>query len=357
MPPSKPEPGRDTEMAGRTATLNVVFALTSIGLLLATTYMIWDDYNREWKQYQKRFNGLEVKLTQDQVQQALGKVDATRRQQVQAQLAQGDKEIAARHDEVKKAEKEREKLDADWYRVDQEYRFTKAEIDVARYDYEEAAHHGAKSAAARKRKLDDLEGKWQKLKVELEDINARKAAAAQHLQELEKTRLDAENTQKDMYAEYNRLEEKLHKIQPGVVSFIRNMPVIDLANPSLKINQIMPTNLQDDVVFSGTPKVDRCTTCHLGIDKRGFENAPQPFTTHPNFEFYLQGPHPVEKVGCTSCHQGRGRATSFVNAVHTASSVEQEKKWGKYSGSSSYHALHFWDYPMMAKGHTEAQCV
>ena len=357
MPPSKPEPGRDTEMAGRTATLNVVFALTSIGLLLATTYMIWDDYNREWKQYQKRFNGLEVKLTQDQVQQALGKVDATRRQQVQAQLAQGDKEIAARHDEVKKAEKEREKLDADWYRVDQEYRFTKAEIDVARYDYEEAAHHGAKSAAARKRKLDDLESKWQKLKVELEDINARKAAAAQHLQELEKTRLDAENTQKDMYAEYNRLEEKLHKIQPGVVSFIRNMPVIDLANPSLKINQIMPTNLQDDVVFSGTPKVDRCTTCHLGIDKRGFENAPQPFTTHPNFEFYLQGPHPVEKVGCTSCHQGRGRATSFVNAVHTASSVEQEKKWGKYSGTSTYHSLHFWDYPMMAKGHTEAQCV
>src|SRR5467141_889099 len=153
-----------TEMAGRTATLNVVFALTSIGLLLATTYMIWDDYNREWKQYQKRFNGLEVKLTQDQVQ---------------AQLAQGDKEIAARRGEVNQAEKDAAKLDADWYRVDQEYRFTKAEIDVARWDYEEAAHHGAKSAAARKRKLDDLENRWQKLKVEIEDINARKAAAAQ----------------------------------------------------------------------------------------------------------------------------------------------------------------------------------
>src|SRR5438093_12360139 len=120
MPPSKPEPGRDPEMAGRTATLNVVFALTSIGLLLAFTYMIWDDYNREWKQYQKRFNRLEVKLTQDQVQQALGKVDAARRQHVQAQLAQGEKEIAARRGEVNQAEKEAAKLDADWYRVDQE---------------------------------------------------------------------------------------------------------------------------------------------------------------------------------------------------------------------------------------------
>src|SRR5438034_1358326 len=209
MPPTKPEPGRDTEMPGRTATLNVVFALTSIGLLFALTYMIWDDYNRDWKHYQKRFNQLEVKLTQDQVQQALVKVDAARRQQVQAQLAQGEKEIDARRGEVKRAEKDAAKLDADWYRVDQEYRFTKAEIDV---------------------------------------------------------------------------------------------------------------------VFNGTHKVDLCIHNHLGIDKRGFENAPQPLTTQPNFQFYLQGPQPVEMDGCTSCQQVRGRVTSFVNAVHTASSVEQQKQ-------------------------------
>src|ERR1700730_6860794 len=183
MPPPKPEVGRDSEMAGRTATLNVVSAITSIGLLLALTYMIWDDYNREWKKYQQRFNGLEVKLTQDQIQQALGKVDAARRQQVQAQLAQGEKEIAAHRGEVQQAKRDASKLDADWYRVDQDYRFTKARIDVARYNYEEAAHHGAGNAAAKRRELDDLENQWQKLKAELEDINARKAAAAQHLQE------------------------------------------------------------------------------------------------------------------------------------------------------------------------------
>ncbi|PYQ11926.1 MAG: hypothetical protein DMF80_20025 [Acidobacteria bacterium] len=357
MPPAKPEPGRDPEMAERTIKLNLVFALTSIGLLLAFSYMVWDDYNREWKGYQKRFNGLEVKLTQDQVQQALGKVDAARRQQLQAQLAQGEKEIAAHRDEVRKAEQDSSKLDAEWYRTDQEYRFTKADIDVARYNYEEAAHDSSRGAERKRRRLDDLTRKWEALRLQLEDVNARKAEAAKRLQELEKTKLDAENAQKEMYAEYNRLEEKLHKIEPGVVSFVRNLPVIDFANPSLKINQIMPTGLQDDVVFTGTPKVDRCTTCHLGIDKRGFENAPQPFTTHPNFEFYLQGPHPVEKVGCTSCHQGRGRATGFVNAAHTASSVDEEKKWGRYSGTASYHGLHFWDYPMMARGHTEAQCM
>ena len=105
------------------------------------------------------------------------------------------------------------------------------------------------------------------------------------------------------------------------MTFVRNLPVLDLANPSLKVNQIMPANLQDDVIFSGTPKVDRCTTCHLGIDKKGFENEKQPFTTHPNLDFYLQGPHPIDKVGCTSCHQGRGRATGFMSAVHIPSTA------------------------------------
>jgi hypothetical protein len=55
---------------------------------------------------------------------------------------------------VTKAEGDVEKLEGEWYRVDQDYRFTKAEIDVARYDYEEAAHHGAASAAKKKAKLE-----------------------------------------------------------------------------------------------------------------------------------------------------------------------------------------------------------
>jgi mono/diheme cytochrome c family protein len=319
--------------------------------------MIWADYDREWKKYQTAFNRLEVDLTEQQKQAALGKVDAARRQQLQAELDRGKEEERARRREIDAAQDKLKKLQGDWYRIDQDYRFTKAEIDVARYDYEEATHSGASSAGRKKRKLEELERKWEDLRRQLEDVIASRDAAAAKLAELEKTRLDAEKTQKELFAEYNRLEEKLKTIRPGVVSFVRNLPVLDLANPSLKINQVMPANLQDDVVFTATPKVDRCTTCHLGIDKRGYENAPQPFTTHPNFEFYLQGPHPIEKVGCTSCHQGRGRATGFVNAAHTASSVEQEKAWGKYSGDQKYHGLHYWDLPMMARGHTEAQCL
>jgi mono/diheme cytochrome c family protein len=357
MPPAKAEPGRDPQMSRRAAYLNVWFALTSIALLVTFSLMIWYDYDREWKKYQVAFNVLEVNQTNRQIKQVEGKVDAKRSQALQAQIAQGEKEIAARHDDVKKAEAEKGRLEGEWYRVDQDYRFTRAEIDVARYDYEEARRHQAGSTDRKRRALQELEKKAADLKLKLEDVIARREAAGSRLGELEKTKLEAEKQQKELFAERDRLQERLHKIQPGFASFVRNMPVLDMLNPSLKINQIMPASLTDDVIFTRTEKVDRCTTCHLAIDTKGYEKEKQPFRTHPDMELYLQGPHPIDRVGCTSCHQGRGRATSFLKAAHTASSPEQEKAWGRFSGEKAYHGLHYWDYPMMAKGHTEAQCV
>jgi cytochrome c2 len=344
-------------MADRTRTLNLVFALTSIGLLIAFSLMVWYDYDREWKQYQLAFNKLEVKRTEAQIQEALGKVDGARRQELQAKLAQGAEEARARAQEIRKLEDELTDLGGKWYAADQNFRFTKAHIDVARYELEEARQQKKGSADRRRRELEELEKTWARYRAEVEEIEARRAETRKKLAELQKSKGEAEAIQKELFAEKDRLEARLDEIRPGLVSFVRNLPVLDLANPSLKINQVMPANLKDDVIFTQTEKVDRCTTCHLGIDKKGYEEAPQPFRTHPDMEFYVQGAHAPERLGCTSCHQGRGRATSFVKAAHTASSVEQEKAWGKYSGHERYETMHYWDWPMAAKGHTESQCA
>jgi cytochrome c2 len=58
--------------------------------------------------------------------------------------------------------------------------------------------------------------------------------------------------------------------------------------------------------------VDRCTTCHLGIDWVGLENVEQPWTTHPNTEVLAL--HPVEDYGCTPCHGGQGLALTYEDA-------------------------------------------
>lgn len=67
-----------------------------------------------------------------------------------------------------------------------------------------------------------------------------------------------------------------------------------LATPP-EIHQVMLTGLQ---------RVDRCTTCHLGVDDPTMKNAPEPFRYHVGL-----GPHVASKFGCTICHGGQGLAT------------------------------------------------
>jgi mono/diheme cytochrome c family protein len=78
--------------------------------------------------------------------------------------------------------------------------------------------------------------------------------------------------------------------------------------------------------------VDRCVSCHLGIDNPAMATAPQPHRTHPGD--YLKD-HPVAKYGCTVCHRGQGAATSFREAKATD--------------------VH-WDYPLLPARLTQASC-
>ncbi|MFQ5490253.1 MAG: c-type cytochrome [Phycisphaerae bacterium] len=52
-------------------------------------------------------------------------------------------------------------------------------------------------------------------------------------------------------------------------------------------------------------RIDRCATCHLGVENPAMAQAAPPLRTHPG---PLLKHHPSEKFGCTICHQGNGRA-------------------------------------------------
>jgi mono/diheme cytochrome c family protein len=60
-------------------------------------------------------------------------------------------------------------------------------------------------------------------------------------------------------------------------------------------------------------RVDRCGTCHLGIDDPAFASAPKPFGAHPGTWLTT---HPTDRFGCTTCHDGQGEATDYQNAAH-----------------------------------------
>ncbi len=58
-------------------------------------------------------------------------------------------------------------------------------------------------------------------------------------------------------------------------------------------------------------RVDRCVTCHVAMNDPAMASAEQPLTAHPG-DILVQ--HPMERVGCTICHRGQGRATVCPDA-------------------------------------------
>ncbi|MBI4424158.1 MAG: cytochrome c [Elusimicrobia bacterium] len=78
----------------------------------------------------------------------------------------------------------------------------------------------------------------------------------------------------------------------------------------IQIRQIIARDLK---------RVDRCVSCHVGMDE--YTNPSlvtpfkeHPFTGHPELALHAKS-HPFQKFGCTSCHSGQGLATS-VKAAH-----------------------------------------
>ena len=59
--------------------LNVVFAASSIFLFVSTIWMVWDDFDREWKNTQRQFTQLELEVTR-----AAARADRARHRQARS---------------------------------------------------------------------------------------------------------------------------------------------------------------------------------------------------------------------------------------------------------------------------------
>ena len=116
--------------------LNVVFAASSIFLLLSTVWMVWDDYDRDWKNTQRRFAQLQYDVTRAQYQQAGRAVDKGKLQQLQQQLAAAEKNVAANQGKVDELQKQLDDVNIRLDRAQRDYQYAKATYDHDRYDFE-----------------------------------------------------------------------------------------------------------------------------------------------------------------------------------------------------------------------------
>jgi cytochrome c551/c552 len=380
-------------------TMHVVSAVSALALLAATLWMMQADYADEWRPIQRMRDRLEAR----QIDADLAALDDDEFKERGRELR--EKEKTARDDvrqhetEVDKTGAEVKHLDGQLQTLTRTVKFQRAERDAARADLELKVRDGYSDRLLKRwqERFDAAQAKVDQLELELQELQGRfdeaKAAEAQVTKPLDDARTALNKHRTDL----ERLEKAKEKIQPEdwgpkFKRWLMEQWIVEGFNGPLKINQIWLPNLT--INFGGMRDVaryDRCTTCHVNIDKVATGNVPNypfdehgismdnaedylagrlkrthpdgsplgyyhPFATHPNPELYLTSasPHPMQKFGCTSCHDGQGSGTSFHNASHSPDSPDIAQKWHDKYG---YSYNHFWEFPMFPKRLAEASCV
>jgi cbb3-type cytochrome oxidase cytochrome c subunit len=119
-------------------------------------------------------------------------------------------------------------------------------------------------------------------------------------------------------AEVERLDSRLSEITAERQRLAREIKqaeaeVAQLRNSIAKLEAQRPAIEQISNLELG--RVDRCVTCHLGIDDPHFVDVPEPLKSHvPNSLMDIGRYHPFQTYGCTICHEGQGLATRLAEA-------------------------------------------
>src|SRR5712692_5563828 len=174
--------------------LTKVFAIVSILCLPAFGWMTWQDYGRDWKSWQKRFVGNDRRRTRDALRAAAEKIDPGAEAKLLEQKREGARELRRSRASFEKAQESEKKAEGAWYAADQDFRFKKAEMDTARYQYETAQKVDPKSGSTAKwrKEYDTLVSAYAQATLREQATKKAWDAAKAEVSRLEKTRKDAE---------------------------------------------------------------------------------------------------------------------------------------------------------------------
>ena len=339
------------------------FGISSILMLIFTIWMVFDDFGRDWKAYQARFFELRQKKYDEWIKKAQEAIDPAELKALEESLAKAVTDGGAHRKELERINVGMVALTTKEKLATVKFRTRKAVWDVEKYEYE--AKYGHKAAEGHEDHGPAARAAFDKLQRNLAETNRLRDIANAFTQAIEDEQkksvaLMAEKAKADKDLKAKRAD--LDRLRAGKAAteltldrLFRSAPIVDMANPTFRIQQVVLPTIRDDIFFAQVQKVDRCTTCHMAIDLPGFENEAQPFRTHPNLDLMLSGksPHPMDKVGCTVCHEGRGQAMDFTRTAHTPRNKEQEKEWTKKYG---WHSMHHVIEKMIPLQYTEGKC-
>ncbi len=344
-------------------TLNLWFLFSSVLFLGTMVWAVVDDWDAEWKQYQRDFRGLE--LAKSRAARAALEADGSvaQRDQLARAVYDASQALHAQGSVLSEAERRAYELKETRFKLEEDFKSAKSLLNWEIYGGEkavlgdgttvpelekEALASYREDVAARELLFEKATIDWEAAKAEVADL---RAAIAQ-----------SEKALGAGSVELSRVEERIEALAPGdaatqLANFIRDdIPGLEFIGPNLKVRKYILDGIEFDLNFTKKTRIDMCGTCHMGIELEAFSDAPQPHKSHPRLDLFLssKSPHPAKDFGCTVCHRGAGEGLSFQHVDHRPSNADEAAAW---YDQYHWHKQHHWDYPMLREQNVEAGCV
>jgi cytochrome c2 len=336
------------ERAYDSKTLVKWFLVSSLLLWVCVVIMAIKDYDRSWKKYERAFNTMVRKQAAEQWHSTGDQISGTEYWDLKDRIEKAEDDLKTHQSKIDELTNKAGDLDAKIFKKNKfEYQTLKAQIGADSFVFGEKQKEGDETADLKK-KLDGEIDKANDLNQQLFEMRQQRDQIDKDLASILAEKTEAEQNKKKLTASFDLLKNKVHSLNPPfrlfnantwgpyVLFHIRNAMFLDFMSPTIQIQQVILKNLPEDLYFAKTMRVDRCMSCHLGIDKKGFDEEhyhgiPKVFQSHPNLDLYLgsNSPHPMDKVGCTVCHGGMGQALDFNTAAHVANDEEEAARWKK----------------------------
>jgi mono/diheme cytochrome c family protein/predicted nucleic acid-binding Zn-ribbon protein len=295
-----------------------IFVLGSILLVVLTLWSFWDDNitRRPWKRYQAQFYRLDyqkAKAAYDEENKKLQSDPAYQDLAKRITVAERSLSSGELRKKLDALTREQTRAQVRYTEQDQEIKFLKSELEEAWYEHDHTIQTGGNPKAALAR-IEELNREKAKLDPQLEAARQRRDQLKDQIEKLNGSVKQLEDQLAKMTADRDKWIRVMDNATSAVkvsdlklLSFYKIPSIKQVALPEFERNNF------DEPVF----RVDRCQTCHIAINRPGFEKEAQPFRTHPNREIlFADNAHSPEKFGCTSCHEGQGAAVNSVKQAH-----------------------------------------
>lgn len=328
-------------LAGAEKSKTLFFFVVSQMLMLLALYSLYDEavVRRPWKQFIAEFDRLEMQVAQKEYDALYDKfVSGGAKANLDKLKLELEQAVTAKEsDEYLELQKKFKALKIANDDMVMGVKFDKSVLDALYYQWKHAfqtGHH-----------FEELEKEYKALEASIAKQNEQIKQSDQDLADLQGKMAVFDD-------KITSLEEKILEINKPLAD--AQAKINNIAYRPSDIKQVVVNNLgvQGNIYWN---KVDRCETCHVGVNKSGLEDVTKAFGlkvvkdnkalqeemakdpklrgwlitekqkthyqimygTHPKKDVLL-ATHAVEKFGCTGCHGGEGRALQikdmkFVN--------------------------------------------